>query len=169
MKKIALGIVLIFANVYVMSQDSLRWNQSQKLSWSDFKGIPDTSSALRSLVVCTLPYHYHKQDSTFTFTINCFFLKKSSWSKPPPDSNIIGHAQGHFDIAEICAEKIRRRLAGFAVSSKDWKQQMTEIIHEAFNEKDLMNERYDRETENGNNQAVQNRWNSILLASLKEQ
>ena len=167
MKRSILLTILFIQVIYAIAQDSLRWSNTQKLTWADFRGKPDTSSVLSSLTACTLSYHYHKRDSLLSFTITCYFLKFFSWSKPPLDSTQLIHAQGHFDIAEIHARIIRQRLSGFAVTLRDWRQQLTAMINEVINEKDLMNERYDRETENAKNLQQQSIWNLIIADKLK--
>ncbi|MCH4552244.1 hypothetical protein [Aestuariibaculum lutulentum] len=117
MRLIILIIVLLcFSNRTVgqvedLETDSLLfWRSERKLIWDDFKGEVDDENYISAGAIIkagiTAVLEYWNGDIP-VFRINSYMKKFDSWNKIS-DSLSLVHEQGHFDIYEIYARKIRK-------------------------------------------------------------
>ena len=92
-------------------QDFIIWTSSKKLTREDFEGTrPDSSNASAGASVKLRVTYVTKETST-SFDVRCIFFKKESWFVySDPGEHILLHEQGHFDIGEIFARRLRKDL-----------------------------------------------------------
>ena len=94
----------------------IAWSATRALAWSDFVGKPDLASDAGATTVYRLAYQERCTDS-FTFTVTSVFQPAESWVRPSvlesPEARrrLLVHEQGHFDLSEISARKLRRGLS----------------------------------------------------------
>ncbi|HEV2425254.1 MAG TPA: hypothetical protein VGZ29_10545 [Terriglobia bacterium] len=106
---------------YAQSGPELTWTQHPKLTWDDFRGRPPQSAA----------YPSAESDTGFRFVLVCrsglldveavaFFSPGGSWVKPNDrNAELLRHEQGHFDLAELYALKLRRAVRDSKISCSD--------------------------------------------------
>ena len=103
-----------------------------------------------------------------------------SWSIKKKWSNELRkHEQGHFDISEIWARKldkklqemVRNELCGRGRTEKeaeaDLKKDIDNLFETYVEDEDEMQKKYDKETKNGKNNKQQTSWNEKLSDLLK--
>ena len=92
-------------------QDFIIWTSSKKLTREDFEGTqPDSSNASAGASV-KLRVNYIIKEKSTSFDVRCVFFKKESWFVySDPGEHILLHEQGHFDIGEIFARRLRKDL-----------------------------------------------------------
>lgn len=152
MKYIYLYFLLITFNMVcsqnIVESDSIKWVEGIKLEWKDFKGavpfgysdIKKAASAFEILASCI----DFKEDSIPIFDIEVFFVKSKSWGILKTD-DILRHEQGHFDIAEIYARKLRRIYKEMNNQKKSNIDDYSEAFENIQNELDLVQKHYDKE------------------------
>jgi len=91
--------------------DGIIWDANTKLNWDDFQGRPLTISKDVAVPIINLAYKYNPVGDSIIITVQAVFHKKKSWQKKK-EANLylLSHEQGHFDLYEIYARKIRKEL-----------------------------------------------------------
>jgi 5'-deoxynucleotidase YfbR-like HD superfamily hydrolase len=162
-------LVLMSQQVFALDSDTIYWQPGYKLKWEDFKAAPETGTVYLAITSSGIDYSYSLTDSSFSFTVYSFFEKKKSWRKDKVDAYILNHEQVHFDITEIFARKLRSQLSSFIPNRKTIKIEIAKMAENIIQEKENLQDLYDRETLFSNNTAKQVYWNGKvkkLLASL---
>ncbi|GMN09437.1 hypothetical protein MTsPCn9_01070 [Croceitalea sp. MTPC9] len=174
-KKVIISYAFLLLGLSCFSQeieDSYLWNKDFRLTWEDFKGAvpPDavpaatTASGISYKYSANLIHHEVKLD----FEVNAFFYPNESWYKPDVCNNLIlSHEQLHFDISELFARKMRRRLSETSFSD-NVKSEIRKIYKETLEELSDFQDRYDWETNFSRNREQQLRWNKQIAAALDE-
>jgi hypothetical protein len=96
------------------SNDIVRWTDTTKIGWDDFAGEVPANATLGSEMVVLIPAEFHKAtflDSAFS-KVECFMVKKSSWAvKSKIKKQVLAYHQIQFDIYELSARKLRKKIA----------------------------------------------------------
>ncbi len=160
---------------FVQSSDELiiTWDESYKLSWTDFRGKPQQHADAAAVTASGITFGFSVRQSNnrvidFTTEVHAHFYPEQSWyntQKATP--HILAHEQLHFDITELHARKFRYRIAQLQISNNVPKE--LRAIHRAINKEleDLQN-RYDAETDFSRNVEAQNKWQEYILKELKK-
>jgi len=120
MKLITFSIISLFVFLFSSFEngkkafdnaDEIAWSESSKLTWDDFKGIPDTSKVY---VWAETTYKIQITDLILEkevpkYKVRCYFIKSASWTITDDKLSLM-HEQLHFDIAELYARKIRKKF-----------------------------------------------------------
>jgi len=115
-----LKIIITFAFLvwtnYCPAQDYdvIPWSSSKQLSWKDFKGEP-TNERAAAITASGITYRFSTTDTNdnleIDFKVITHFYPNKSWYNPSlVNAEILEHEQRHFDISEIFARKMRKRL-----------------------------------------------------------
>lgn len=153
-------------------EESYLWDANTKLTWKDFKGNipPDvvpaatTASGISYRYSANLLHHEVRLD----FEVNAFFYPNESWYKPEICNDfILAHEQLHFDIAELFARKMRKRLDETSFSD-NVKAEIKKIYKEILKELADFQELYDWETNFSRNREQQLRWNKEIAKALAD-
>jgi hypothetical protein len=163
---LALGIFFLLA--YEVQEKTILWKKNQKLSWTDFKGIPQNSQAA-AVTASGLTYSFStiKKNNVIVdinFEVSSFFYPYKSWYQPALcDSLILSHEQLHFDITEVYAEKFRVRLAAAAFTNNA-KAEVKAIYDQVTRELNKYQNLYDAETNFSRDLEQQLLWNKKIAA-----
>ncbi|GAA3589397.1 DUF922 domain-containing protein [Flavivirga amylovorans] len=151
----------------------MSWNESYKLSWTDFKDTPDKNTSAVAITASgiTFGFSVNMTDNRvvgFTSDVHAHFYPEKSWyKKEQADNHVLGHEQLHFDITELHARKFRYRIDQVKVSNSVRSQLKT--IHNAINkELSQMQNRYDSETNYSRNMEAQTKWKLYIVDELKK-
>ena len=164
-----LCLVVIFSYSAGFAQDSIPWKSGYKLKWQDFRGVPDRGSDRVAITVSNIGYSLTYNSTSFTVRVKCVFEKRKSWTTTL-DSLILIHEQGHFDISEIFARKLRKAFKEYKFNATTVQADLREIFTRINSERRLYNQLYDVETSSSQNQTMQQQWNKKIadeLLSLK--
>lgn len=120
--KLILALILVAGMpAYAQSGPELNWTQHPRLAWDDFRGRPPQSGA----------YPSAESDTGFRYQLVCrsglldvdaaaFFSPSGSWVKPNEETpELLRHEQGHFDMAELYALKLRKAVRDSKTSCSD--------------------------------------------------
>jgi hypothetical protein len=168
-----LKFVLILCGFYGVAQDQpvIAWNESYRLSWSDFKDKPDNNDRAVAVTASGITFGFSvKQTDTqvisFTTNVLTHFYPEQSWYKvKETDTHVLGHEQLHFDITELYARKFRQRISQLKVSNAINSQlnRLHEIIKRELS---TMQDAYDTETDFSRNVEQQAKWKEQIATEL---
>ncbi len=146
------------------------WNSNNKLIWNDFKGqIPQDESSSKKVAVCPneiVAKGFWEADRP-NFQVTVYFLKNLAWTKDTTSLYTLAHEQLHFDIAELYARKLRKKIkelrCKFVVDIEVYRN----IIQKYLLEKEELNLKYDKDTAHGNYNYRQVEWEQKIAIELE--
>ncbi len=111
-------------------------------------------------------YQLKATSEGFSDSVVAVFYPGESWVRRPTESGLI-HEQGHFDITEIFARRLRKRLQEFVPKRGDLNHQLNLLYNETESERDAMEILYDKETRHSVDVVRQERWNVRIRNELR--
>ena len=100
---------------------------------------------------------------------------KSGYIVKEKSVKLLKHEQGHFDISEIWARKLNKKLQGLCGRGKtvkdatdDLQKQVQKAYDESERDRDKMEKDYDKETKGGTDDAKQAEWDKMISDLLKQ-
>ncbi|SFZ92792.1 protein of unknown function [Flaviramulus basaltis] len=169
-------IFLIICCFFSVQKDEpiISWNESYKLSWSDFKAKPDNNTSAVAITASGITFGFSVTQTdrndvvSFSTEVYAHFYPEQSWYKvEQADTHVLGHEQLHFDITELHARKFRQLISLLKISNSirnELKQ-----LHNTINKElaELQN-KYDDETNYSRNFEAQQKWKTYIEAELKK-
>jgi len=149
------------------NEEIINWNENQKLSWADYQGKAKTGSDAAASTSTYLGIEYNFTRNGFDYKITCSFSKSKSWGLHKTDY-ILAHEQGHFDIAEIFARKLNKRMSEYVFNKNTFKEDLKKLYLSLTDEKDSFQNKYDEETNHSINKVKQTEWLKKIDDLLKE-
>jgi len=130
------------------------WKQHPALSWDDFKGRARRNSGEPSAVTDTgFRVQLECREGALDIRVEVEFYGSSSWVKAARKSvELLRHEQGHFDITELYARKMRRAIREAKIGCEDDRRAEAagkKIFEELDKEWEKEEKRYDVETGDG--------------------
>lgn len=169
---LVIKLFLVTFIIYGQNQDSSKcWRENDKLTWSDFKGVPpieDSTSFAKATSPTRILVRPVKIKGVLTYRVTPIFITSKAWKK---DTSIalLEHEQLHFDLAELYARKLRKEIALISLKIKEPKSSdfrlRVETLLVDFSERQ---DKYDSETLNGLYLKGQNEWNEKVNEELSE-
>ncbi len=147
-------------------EDLVDWSAS-RLSWADYKAKAEAGSDAAAITTTYLSFEYNVGKEGLKYTIQCRFSRNRSWGLHKTDY-ILSHEQGHFDIAEIYARKLHKAMSEYAFNRKTFQQDLKKIYETVMDEKDDMQNRYDKETNHSIKRDKQAEWLTRIAELLEE-
>lgn len=150
----------------------LAYETGNKLVWQDFKGRPKPSDAHKGAEI-TVSIFLKVRDTSFwsgkiEYDAYAVAFKDESWVKPAyRDDYSLKHEQLHFDIAHLYAETLEAELNSLDSKSSKDEVEVERILKNHLTEMRKFQDRYDRETNGGNNYKQQLRWSKKIEKALK--
>ena len=149
------------------NEELIRWDDAKRLNWSDYKGKPDPSSDAAASTSTYLVIDYNISQNKMTYKIQSMFSRTRSWGLHKTDY-ILSHEQGHFDIAEVFARKLHKKMSEFKFDKRTYQKNLAKIYDEVVEEKTEMQNDYDRETRHSINKEKQAQWIKKIEKLLEE-
>ncbi len=148
--KIFLFISFVFFG-FQYQEEKLMWNKDRPLTWTDFKGaVPKNADFVASTNTgISFGYSYTNTNGKIDvkFTIESFIHPEKSWfQKDKVDDYILAHEQTHFDISELYARMLKKRLSQ-QVFTKHAKAEIEKIYNQNEKQRRAMQAQYDAETD----------------------
>jgi hypothetical protein len=165
-------LLLVTISVCGQQQPQIEWQNETQLSWDDFKAEPDYGSATAAITASGISYSFAgtiKGDNiSVTSNVSCYFHPHLSWVKMELASdNLLAHEQLHFNIAELYARKLRKRIASFNFS-EELKKEMNRHYEDILVELKQFQSKYDSETDFSRNLEQQMLWQKKISTLLVE-
>lgn len=149
----------IESNLFV-KRGQLYYQQSDSLTWNDFRGYPNYLSQYAAAI--SSYFDYSSNANLDTITVNSYMNKHHSWvSSYYTDSDyILRHELYHFKITELHARKLRKWICENRdqITGKRLEKQYRTLTYEL----DLMQDIYDSQTDHGALLEKQKDWEYIV-------
>lgn len=139
------------------NEELVNWSSNRKLTWNDYKALPDPGSDAAASTTTFLSIEYKMNNKNFSYKIESRFSKTRSWGLHKT-AYILSHEQGHFDIAEIFARKLHKEMSAYKFNRHRYENDLNRIYNGILKEKEDMQNRYDRETRHSINKEKQTEW-----------
>lgn len=139
------------------------WSAKRSLAWRDYVGKPDVSTGAAAVTVYRFSYKENCVDQVFTFTVISVFQPQLSWVRPSALTNLEGrnrllmHEQGHFDLSEVSARRLRRVLSQIPEPCSKPADVRRDLVARHMREDTEQQARYDWDTNYGLNLGQQTR------------
>lgn len=168
-KYFLLFLITIPAFCFAQDKDEelIDWKPSRQLTWSDYKSNPDPNSDAAASTTTYLGIEYHIDEKSFTWKIQCRFSKTKSWGSSKTDF-ILNHEQGHFDIAEIFARKLNKKISEYHFNKSSFRKDLSTIYDGITAEKEAFQDLYDNETDHSRKKEEQAEWLKKIERMLNE-
>lgn len=155
---------------FTEEEEKLAWDENRKLTWDDFKGVPNRSSGFvastNSGMSFSFSYSENNEVGTVTYSVVANFYPKLSWTLTEKDNlYILEHEQTHFDITELHARKLRKELVSVP-ANRDFKKSAEHIYNTIEAKRRSMQEAYDAETDHSNIKEAEFRWRNFVREQL---
>jgi hypothetical protein len=169
LQKLILCCLLLPSVLSAQSKDEelLEWNAARKLTWSDYKASPNPESDAAASTTTYLGIDYNISSTSLSYKIQSLFSKTRSWGLHKT-AYILGHEQGHFDIAEVFARKLHKEMSEYKFNKKTYQKDLQKIYNEVTGEKEDVQNEYDRETRHSINKEKQAEWLRKIAKMLEE-
>jgi hypothetical protein len=148
-------------------EEMIEWNASRRLTWSDYKGSPDPASDAAASTTTYLGIQYKMDEKGFSYKIQCRFSLTRSWGRNKTDF-ILKHEQGHFDIAEIFARKLNKKMSEYQFNKATYKTDLKSIYDGITKGKETLQDLYDSETDHSRKKQQQLEWSEKIEKMLGE-
>ena len=155
------------------TSDTIFHDFTKRLTWKDFKGVPDTKHFGGAVTASGYAFDADIKMEGKVIYLNIgvyvFFTKSQSWKKPTINSDYhLLHEQVHFDITRMGAESFIRQLVNSKFTKDNYNQLLDAVFDKSYNENLALQEQYDRETQHSINKQVQLQWNDRIAAEMKK-
>lgn len=171
MIRFAFLVVFVFSIVSGFSQDKqlIAWKEGERLSWNDFtKKRSNNSSGLQALTTAGIGVEFECNGPQPKVLVTCHFKKKESWTRNTESAELLAHEQLHFDITELFARKLRKKLSELSDPCGKGSSKVQGIYDGNFKSLNEYQTRYDKQTKHGLNEKEQAEWIAKISAELKE-
>jgi hypothetical protein len=165
-KRVFIFLAFLSLSGRSFSQEVIVWDSATKLSWADFLGQPDPKSPWNAATVSGLTFKLNLSGVGLTDSVTAVFYRLESWVKTRTESGLI-HEQGHFDLSEIFARKLRKRIQEFVPKRGDLAHQLRLLYDQVESEREAMENEYDTETRHSADARRQAYWNVRIGKELK--
>ena len=152
--------------------DKIYWEQDG-LKWADFRGTVNKDSKFDANTNAGLSFAWGLRSENnvieFNYDVSSYFNPLLSWVKPESDkAYLLKHEQLHFDITELHARKLRKKLSEVnSISlSKDPKAIINRIYQEVENERKNMQLQFDKDSKHSLDKEGEARWQNFVRAEM---
>jgi len=162
---------LLFLNTHSADSNLILWCADQRLGWDDFQGPadPNRKAGVQSAAQVMIELNTRTEGNRVYFNVACYFERDRSWTINHQNSYLLAHEQLHFDIAELYARKMRKRLRELSgVNQRNLESRVRQIYREVNREHNAFQDRYDRETDHSKNREKQAVWEAKVKRMLEE-
>ena len=146
------------------------WTEQRPLTWDDFLAPPEAKSKGAALTAYEIQARRVCEEDGPAFRVTVRFLPDQSWVKPRQrKAQILAHEQGHFDLAEVTARRLRAELGSLDLGCADGIAAFTKVVAD-FQARDRdLQQSYDRQTMYGTGSGAQRHWEARIKSWLRAQ
>lgn len=170
-------IAFLFSGTHFWAQeerDKVFWEKNG-LTWINFEAQPNANSSFHANTNAGLSYSWGLKNDNgvieLEYEVKSYFNKKGSWVKRGSKNEyLLKHEQVHFDITELHARKLRKKLSEINVNTlgKEPREVLNKYYKVIEKERGLMQQKYDRETNHSLNKNAQLKWQEFVETELSK-
>ena len=174
MKSVIVYLVLNLVLInFVYSQETRIFWGEKELDSSDFRALPKNVLIGGKDTVYALMKTYIKVNQEFLskdslkIEVLAIMYPYESWCINC-ESNVMRHEQIHFDITELVARKLRKKLQSLKLNKFSFNEEVKKYYELYIDELILIQENYDYATKGGVKAEIQRNWERQILLQLNE-
>jgi hypothetical protein len=151
----------------------IAWSSMRGLVWSQYRGRPDPAIGAMAMTVYSLAYEEQCDGTTFTFSAIPQFEPAKSWvttsalASGAASARLLTHEQGHFDLAEVHARRLRKALRELPDPCLRVPEERRAMVLSHLRQDRDRQARYDQETAYGSDVRRQTIWSGTIERELK--
>lgn len=130
--------------------------------------MADTGKTMIAFTMTKFAYKVFPQDGAAVIQTSTIFYPCSSWLNSSNKKGSITHEQLHFDIAEYYKRLFLKRVSETRSAEDMFPVSTRAIFRDITQQKKVMNDDYDKQTNHGLNVQEQEKWNVKLASLLQE-
>ena len=144
------------------------WEESRMLLFDDFKYQGGPKGTEAALAVVGIEYSASMTSTKYqVFIVTMFDTQKSWFSKEEWGNNyVLKHEQGHFDLAEIHARRLRKAIDETSFNKKNIFDKVSLMYKNANKKLHIEQQLYDKETSHSIDTSRQEYWNKKISDEL---
>ncbi|MFC6999789.1 DUF922 domain-containing protein [Rufibacter roseus] len=154
--------------VAVKSSAFIPWSVQKKLTWEDFSGEPSPENHHHALTSTNMEMKAKWENNQLKFKVDAVFNPAESWTRNRNSSALLAHEQLHFDLTELHARMLRKKLSEVAAQGGRGSINLNKFANQAFENWHKEQEQYDHECRHGLNKEKQQEWIDSVEARLLE-
>lgn len=164
-------IVLVSLSFYE-PPERMAWEEERPLRWSDFKGTPDYLIDFAATTNSGMSHAYAIDSNGVldksSSSVLAHFYPSFSWYKAADTTAaILRHEQSHFDISEIHARKLRKRIQEYAFTTNS-KAEIKQLYQLTEQERKNTQALFDKETNHSRIKEQELLWARRIKDSLEK-
>jgi hypothetical protein len=147
----------------------IEWNPFYSLKWDDFQGKPGEDAAGDAGTSVQIKAKPYTVGNKVEYDVYVLFNREKSWSRDQ-SAQLLEHEQLHFDLAEVFARKIRKKIQELEDQHISDIKAYNKAIRRLLEESNEADRQYDMETLHGALDKKQEVWRKKVgddLLSLK--
>jgi len=163
-----IALIVLSAYISKIEQDEnyLFWDERNELTINDFNHLKDSIDYLSDATAKVgIFWDANAKNDTLECMIRAFADVSQSVYIGFESKRLLKHENGHFDLAEIQARKIRKIFLDSKCVTKSFVNGIFETYLDSLH---FFHEKYDNETMMSMNEEAQNAWNKKIEMELKE-
>jgi len=156
----------------ISEDEKMAWDENYKLSWSDFKAVPKGNGFVASTssgISFSYKFSFTETGEILDLDVSilCYFYPENSWFIPSETSvYILKHEQAHFDISELHARILRKKISE-TTFSKDLKNEIEAIYKGVEEERQTMQHLFDAESDHSKIKEKELEWEAFVAQQLE--
>lgn len=163
-----LAVLLLFG-MAEQPADPFAWSQERPLVWEDFQGAPDAASRAAARTAYEIRTLMRCQTDPPAHDVRVLFMRHESWFKPTQRlERTLAHEQGHFDLGEVTARRLRAALRAIPVTCGSPSDAFKQTLADHQRRDAELQRSYDLQTIHGTDSAAQRIWQRRIAAWLSE-
>jgi len=171
MKKIFTLLVFCTSLSFFVPEDNesretkIVWSP-KRLTWDAFRGQknPESDGMASTWSYLDMTIEDVELDSAI-ISVKAIFLPNKSWVVQK-DRVVLSHENGHFDISELYARKLRKKISDTHFHADEFRKELYAIYYELDESMDNYHDRYDLETEESTDLEMQVYWEKKIADKL---
>lgn len=172
-KAFMIAFMAVISTYGQSTQRAFTWEQYPALAWPDFKARAPRSTGEPSAMTDTgFRVQLECREGALDIRIAAEFYTSSSWVKAARKSaELLRHEQGHFDITELYARRMRKAIREAKIGCEDDRvaEAAGKTIFDQFDrEWEKEQKRYDAETKDGIDLGKQKESSAWIAKELEE-
>lgn len=166
-------LALVILCSFAVVPDRIAWQPNESLSWADFKGSPNARGNFVASTGSGMSQSYviasnGVLDKKRTHVIAHFYPEYSWYVAKDTTAGLLKHEQTHFDITEIHARILNRRIQSYSFTSNA-KAEVKALYEQVEKERRAMQKAFDKETNHSINIEEEKKWEARITRLLLPQ
>ncbi|NDK56393.1 DUF922 domain-containing protein [Pontibacter fetidus] len=146
----------------------ITWSPERRLTWDDFKAEPDSLNPHHAITAANLAVDATCASNKFSYRVKCVFLATESWSKNKMSEKLLQHEQLHFDLTEVHARLLRKKLVTLGTSCPEANSKLSETVKNAFADWKAEQDKFDEASQHGLDARVSAEWAKTIAHRLQQ-